>query len=100
MIANRHPAGKPRLRCDHHMLSDIAVMPDVYQIVELAAIADASHAQRRPVDTGIGANFHIVADLYRPHLRKLIPPPLFIRGEPKTIGSDHATAMQNRALSN
>ena len=43
-------------------LLQVDVVPDLHQIINLAAIAYDRVGTRSPVDTRIGANFHIVAD--------------------------------------
>ncbi len=46
-------------------------MPDLHQIINLAAVADDGIRPRPPVDARIGANFDIVTDDHAPQLRHI-----------------------------
>ena len=44
------------------MAADHDVVGDLHQVVDLGALADHRVRQRAPVDRGVGADLHVVAD--------------------------------------
>src|ERR1700693_5377513 len=64
-------AGEAGLRGDHHVFSDLAVVADVYEVVDFRASANAGCIQGSAVDGGVGADLDVVFDFQAPDLRKL-----------------------------
>ena len=69
-VAYRDAAGQSGLRRNHHAVTDIAVMSDMHEVVELRSGAHSRYAQRRAIHTRVSADLHIVPNLYRADLRK------------------------------
>ena len=86
-----HTTGHGGVRADPDVVSDLD------EVVEFDSITDHGVIQGTPVDTGIGTDLHIMADVYRAELFNLDPPPL-MGGKTKTIGANHHTAVQDAAL--
>jgi hypothetical protein len=97
VLAHRHTTGNPRTSSQHGTGADVAVVSHLYQIVDLAAIADYRIVQRAAIDGRIGANLDIVADGHRTDLRNL-DPVLALRRETEAIGTDNRTGMNNHPL--
>src|SRR5690348_4505273 len=70
VIANYDATGKSGLRGDYHVLTNVAVMSYVDQVVKFSTFADFRRAERCPVDTRIGTDLHVISDLDRSDLRK------------------------------
>ena len=51
------------LGCNHHILTDPAVVPDVYQIVDLGAAPDMRDLKRPSVNGGVGPDLDVILDL-------------------------------------
>ena len=63
-------AGKPGLRGDHYVFSNLAIVADVHKIVDFGAASNACDLQRSPVDGCVGADFNIISDFKPPNLRE------------------------------
>ena len=94
VVAYRDTSGKAGLRCNHNVLSDHAIVRDMYKVVELCAIPNTSCAEGGPIDAAVGADLHVVSYLDRAHLRKFF---VVIADKRKTepIRADYATGVQN-----
>ncbi len=97
VIFDHHAAGESRLRRDDHMTPDPAVVSNVHQVVELAAFADGSNAQRGAIHAGISANLHVVGDHHPAHLRKFFVSSLG-QDKAKTVGSNDAARVQDHVI--
>src|SRR5206468_4010217 len=90
-------AGQARLSRDHGVHANLAVLADVYKIVELHPFTNACVFQRAAVNGGVRADFHIVSNFDDARLRKLpiLPLPLSI---PKTVRTEHRSRMNLHAM--
>ena len=70
-IADRTGAGDAGERDENHVFSDVAVVPDVNEVVDLSAAANASFGKSSAVDGGIGANLDVVFNDESSLLREL-----------------------------
>src|SRR5258708_24693109 len=80
--------GNAGLRRNHSMRSDLHVVADMHQIVELDAFRDARVVQRAAVDGGVRADLDIVANFYNSRLRKF-PVAAFAECVAKSIRAEH-----------
>ena len=62
LVFNDGAAGDACLRGNDHRRTDLGVVGDLDQVVDLASPADPSHPQRAAIHGGIGSDFHIVLD--------------------------------------
>src|SRR5712692_9311246 len=67
-------ARKTDLCGNDDVLPDLAVMSDMHQIVDLRAATDARDLECTPIDSRIGADLDVVANLQSPHLGKFLIP--------------------------
>src|SRR5713101_4761945 len=68
-------AGDSRERSDNDVFADPYVVSDVDEIINLRSFADDGGIEGAPVNSRIGADFHIIRDLKRADLGKLLIPP-------------------------
>jgi hypothetical protein len=62
--------------------ADVHVVADLDQVVELDAVVQHGVVQRAPVDAGVGANLHVVANAHGAQLLDLDPAP-WLGAKPK-----------------
>src|SRR5579871_1763598 len=79
------------------MPADAAIVADMHQIVELGSVANRRDAERGAIDTGICADFDIVADFHPADLREFL---IVIAGsdEAKAVGAEYAAGVQHGAV--
>src|SRR5207245_5682989 len=63
-------ARKTGLRGNHHVFSDLAVVADVDQVVDLGAAPDAGDFQGSAVDGRVGADLDVIGDFEAAGLRE------------------------------
>src|ERR1700730_396414 len=96
-VADRARARDTDLRHEDDVLPHVAVMPDLHQIVDLAAAPDARFAERRPVDGGIGPDLHIVLDPQPAHLGNLaVGRP--VEGVAEAVRAQYGTGMDDHPI--
>ena len=71
-IADFAAAGNTHERSHDYMLTDIIVVRDMHQIIDLRSTADTRLAQGGAVDAGIGTDFDIVPDNHDSQLRDFV----------------------------
>ena len=71
ILLDNDAAGEPGLGRDHDVFTDLAVVSDVHQVIDLGAPSDSCHFQCPPVDGRVGSNFNIVSDFETSYLGKL-----------------------------
>src|SRR4051794_23105494 len=70
IIANHDATGKAGLRCDHHVLTYVAIVSDVNQVIEFSTFTEFGGTERCSINTRIRTNFDVITDLHRADLRK------------------------------
>src|SRR5437667_1762399 len=75
----------------------MAVVADVYKIVELHPFPNARIVQRASVNRGVRSDFHVVSDFDDARLRKLPVLPVLL-GIPKTVRTEHRSRMNLHAM--
>lgn len=100
VIADYDPARKPGLRGDDYVIADLAIVADVHLVIEFDAVADAGDSQSCAVNAGIRANFDVVSDFDRAHLRKLAVMPVFVERETEAIGTDDRACVHDGIAAN
>src|ERR1700733_10864527 len=96
----RDTSGEPSLRGDDDVFSDLAVVPNVHQIVDFRASSDASCVQGSAIDCSIGADLDIIFDFQAPDLRKFfIEASRLVTNIPKTVAAKHRPGVNDYALS-
>ena len=64
IVTDRYASGNPHHRYEQVIFPDHIVMSQMHQIIQFCPIAHDGAANRRSVDTGIAADFHIVAQYH------------------------------------
>src|SRR6266567_2240381 len=67
-LTDPHTAGNSGLRCDDGILADHNVVRDLHEIVDLCSILDPGSAKTGAIDSRVGADLHIIVDLYNSEL--------------------------------
>ena len=92
-------AGKSGLRGDHYIFSDLAVMTDVHQIVDLRASADAGDVQGAAIHGRVGADLDVIFNFQPADLRKLfIPAGLLIAHVAEAVAAEHRAGVNDHAI--
>ena len=100
-IFNGDAAGESSLRRNNDVFTDLAVMADVNEIVDLRAATDAGFIQCPAIDRGVGSDFYIIFDDQSPDLRKLfIVAGLPVADVAEPVASKDCSRVDNDALSN
>ena len=99
MFANPGTSGNADHSGHGAVVTYLDVVANLDQIIQFHAIANNSAVQRSPIDGGVGANFHIIAQGYTTQLRNAMPHAFFV-SEAKTIRTDNRTTENMAALPN
>ena len=81
------------------MLAYPHVVADLHQVVELDAVFEHRVLQSAAINTGVGADFHIVANLHSTELLDLDPPAI-VRRKAESVGTNHSARMNNATFAN
>src|SRR5581483_11966975 len=101
ILFNGNTSGKAGLSGNHDIFSDITVVSDVHQVVDLRSSSDASCIQRSTVDSRVRANLDVVFDFEASNLRKLLSTSsLFIDYIAEAIAAQHCPCMDNHPIPN
>src|SRR2546423_691060 len=79
------------------MLSDLHVVTDLDEVIDLCSLADDGFAEGSPIDRCSRANFDVVFDLDNPDLRDLVMSAGVSR-EAVTVGTDDDAAVNDAAV--
>src|SRR6266545_3768989 len=96
-VADPAGAGNADLGDQDHVLADLAVMPDLHQVVDLRAPADHRVAERPPIDGAVGPDFHVSVDPQAAHLGD------FAMGRAveriaESVGAQHGSGVHDHAV--
>src|SRR5687767_1172374 len=94
IILNDCAARYPGLRRYHYSLTDLNVVSDLNEVIDLSAFAYPSLAQGSAVDTCIGTDLDILFDDHSSYLWKL-DVSIVILNITKPIGTDDDAGMQD-----
>ena len=94
MRTNAGTAGNPHTPRHGRVRSDVDVVSNLNQVVELHAIFDDRVFKRTPIDARVGANFNIITYADGTKLFNFLPPTL-VQCKAKAIGAHHNASMQN-----
>ena len=96
-FANLGTAGYTHLRRHHGVGTDVGVVGNLNQVVELHALANVGRAHGRAVNASVGTNLHIILDGYDTNLRNLV---VSIRSwsEAEAISTDDTTCMESHVI--
>ena len=95
--AYRCASGNATPGCHCRMITDVHVVGDVNQVIQLDPVADNRIAQCSPVDRGIGTYRDIISQLYPAELRNKNPR-CTIPGMTESVCAEHCTAMYQAAV--
>ena len=85
------------LRRHHGVGTDIGIVGNLYEVVELYALANIGRTHCRTVYTSVGTNLYIVFDGNYTNLRNLV---VTFRtwSESKSVGTDYTTGMKRNVI--
>jgi hypothetical protein len=89
--------GKADLGGNYGVLADFAVVANVNEIIQLYAGGNPGVCEGAAIDGGIGADFHVIANLNNSGLREF-PMPAFAEGVSKTVGTDYGAGVDFHAV--
>ncbi|MNN37562.1 hypothetical protein D3C81_1515160 [compost metagenome] len=81
------------MRCDYCILSNINIMCNLNQIIQLNTITHYCSAHCCPIDYSIGANLNIILHLHITDLRYFFICSVFLWSKSKSIRPNHNTGM-------
>src|SRR2546422_2248028 len=82
---------------DDRVLTDLDVVADLHQVVDLGPAADDRLPERGAVDRRVRPNFDVVLDQHRAHLRDL-PVRFAVEGVAEAVGANHRARVNHDAL--
>lgn len=98
-ILNDDAAGKARLGCDDDVFTNLAIVSDVNQVVDLRSAPDSGLIEGAPIDGRIRPNLHIIFNDQSSNLRKLlVMARLAIPHVTEAIAAQHSPGMRNDAI--
>src|SRR5215469_4703876 len=97
VFAHSARARESHLGCGNRVRADLAVVPNVNQIVEFHAFKNARVVQRAAVNRGVRANLDVVANLHNPDLRKF-PMLSFSESVAEPVRANHRARMNLHAM--
>src|SRR5690606_11584727 len=97
MLADGCDACNPDAGGFGRVLTDLHVMGDLDLVVELDPVSDPRVRQRTPVERGVDADFHVIADGHATDLGDLAPHALLV-GKAEAFAADHGTRLDDHAL--
>lgn len=103
--ANHAAPANSGTACDTHasrnrrVLTDLHVMRDLDEIVELAPITDDCIVERTTINRAVGADFHVSTNLNASQLRNFLPAAL-VPGKTEAIRADHRSSVNQTAITN
>src|SRR5262245_50611431 len=89
-------AGDADLRHDDRVLTDLDVVADLHEVVDLRAATDDGPAQHGAVDRGVGADVHVVLDHDDADLRDLAMPGT-VEGVAEPVATDDGAGLYDHA---
>src|SRR5271166_2049632 len=99
-IFQHRAAGKSGLRGDYNVFSNLAVVGNVYQVVDFRSSTDARHVQGSAVDGRVSADLDVVLDLEPSDLRKLlVAARRLIAHVTEAVAAEHSAGMNDHAIS-
>ena len=87
----------PRTTSQRRMGTDVDVVANLNQVVQLDTVFNHSVVQRPPVNAGIGSDFDIITNAHCTQLLNFDPRTL-VRRKAKTIGTDHCATVDDATL--
>src|SRR3989338_7307063 len=84
-----HLGNKQSILPNHH------IMTKLDEVIDLCSPFDPGLAEGGPINTGIGADLHIVINLDHANLRAFNMMPVSIGGVTKTVTTDHSPAVDD-----
>ena len=98
-ILDDYAAGKAGLRGDNDILADLAIVPDVNQVIDLRSAPDSGLIEGAAIDGRIRPNFHIIFNDQLSNLRKLlVMARLAIAYVTEAIATQHRPGMYDDAI--
>ncbi len=92
-------AGKTGLRGDHDILSDLAVVADVDQVVDLGAASDARDFKGAAVNGRVRANLDVIADFEAPLLGKFfVMSGRLVADVAEAVAAQHRSGVNDHAV--
>src|SRR5208337_797683 len=91
-------SGKARLSAEESILSDLAAVSYLNEIVDFCAAVDARFSHGGPVDTGIGLNLDTIFDGHRPGLDYFVVRAIRLASEPEAIRPDNRAILQDHVV--
>ena len=82
------------------ILTDLDVMGDVDQVIDLRTAADQRLPQGGAVETDIGADFHVIFNAHPTDLRDFQMVAIWTRHIAIPIGANHRTRVDDHSLAN
>ena len=96
-IAHAGGAGDAHLGHQDHVLADVAVVPDLDQVVDLGAAPHHRVAEGGAVDGGIGPDLHVVLDAEPADLRDLAVH-ASVEGVAEAVGAEHRAGVDDHPV--
>src|SRR5215469_2346676 len=99
IVFNCNAAGKSRLGSNDDIVTDLAVVPDVHQVIDLRAGPDTRSLKCSAVDRTVGANFNLIFNVKLSDLREFFMcAGSRVANVPKAIASENCAGVNDHAI--
>jgi hypothetical protein len=100
VLLDGNTTGESSLCGDYNVLADLAIVSDVYQVVDFCAAADARDVESSAIDGGVGSDFDIVFNFEASDLREFfVMAGCWIADVAKAVAAKHGAGMDDDAIS-
>ena len=91
-------AGEAGLRSNHYIFPNLAVVPDVNQVVDLGAAPDASDFERSTIDGRVRPDLYVISNFQAPYLGKFfVVSGRLVADIAEAVAAQHRSGMNNHA---
>ena len=98
VVADFGGAGQAGLAADHVVGAKLGGVAYQDQVVDFGAAADASFANRRAVDAGVGLDLDVVFEDRWAGLDHFVPGAVIFFGEAQAVAADDGTGLEDYAV--
>src|SRR5690606_7107348 len=87
-----------RLGRDNRMFTDLYIVRNLNQIIQLYALPYDGRTHRSPINYGIRTNFNIILDNHITNLTNLVIGAILLGGKPKAVAANNCPRMDDNPL--
>jgi hypothetical protein len=94
-FADGSGSSQANLSAEESILTDRRAVPHLNEIIDLGSSMNAGFADRGSIDAGVGLNLDGIFEDCGAGLKDLVPGPVGLAGEAKTVCADNGSVLKN-----